>query len=64
MHEIRVVKRCAISRTLPIVGLVLSLMASGLVLSAAPAIADVKPPPSVVDAEVLTPYQLTNQVKA
>ena len=64
MDKIRGVERCGIKRALPIVGLVLSLMASGLVLSGAPANADVKPPPSVVDAEVLTPYQLTNQVKA
>lgn len=45
-------------------GVALALATNGLVLSAAPANADVRPQPSVVDAEVLTPYQLTNQVKA
>lgn len=49
-------------------GALLSLLAGGLVLSAIPAQADVvapRPPtPSVVDAEILTPYQLTNQIKA
>ena len=45
-------------------GVALALVTNGLVLSAAPANAEVKPPPSVVDAEILTPYQLTNQVKA
>ena len=64
MDKNRAVERCGIRRALPIVGVVLSLVASGLVLSAAPANAAVKPPPSVVDAEVLTPYQLANQVKA
>ena len=50
-------------RALPIMGVVLSLMASGSVLSATPANAEVRPQPSVVDAEVLTAYQLTNQIK-
>ena len=45
-------------------GVVLSLMANGLVLSATPANAEVRPQPSVVDAEVLTADQLTSQIKA
>lgn len=45
-------------------GVALALVTNGLVLSAAPANADVRPQPSVVDAEILTPYQLTNQIKA
>lgn len=64
MDKNRALERGVIRHALPIVGMVLSLMASGLVLSAAPAKADQKPRPSVVDAEVLTPYQVTNQVKA
>ena len=53
-----------IRRALPVLGISLALMVSSLALSAAPAEAGVKPKPTVVDAEVLTPYQLTTQVKA
>ena len=53
-----------ITHALPILGVALALMVSSLALSAAPANAGVKPRPSMVDAEVLTPYQLSNQVKA
>jgi D-alanyl-D-alanine carboxypeptidase len=53
-----------ITHALPILGVALAVMISSLALSAAPANAGTKPRPSVVDAEVLTPYQLTNQVKA
>ena len=53
-----------IRHALPILGVALALMVSSLALSGAPANAAVKPRPSVVDAEVLTPYQLTTQVKA
>ena len=53
-----------ITHALPILGVALALMVSSLVLAPAPANADVKPTPSAVDAEVLTPYQLSNQVKA
>ena len=53
-----------VTHALPILGVALAVMISSLALSAAPANAGTKPRPSVVDAEVLTPYQLTNQVKA
>ena len=65
-------KGCGLTRLLTTFAVTLSLMASGFVLSAAPVVADpgqpgssrARPGPSVVDAETLTPRQLTDQVRA
>ncbi len=75
--EDRVFGHGGMAHLLPISGVLLSLVATGLVWSGAPANAGVQPSPivqptppvpprpaGVVDAEVLTPGQLKDQVKA
>ena len=61
----RVVRRGrSICRGLVVAGLATTLMAGALATCATTASAAVRPQPPVVDAETLTPHQLTDQVKA
>lgn len=52
------------THVLQVLAIVMTLVAGSLVMSAGSASADRKPAPSVVDAETLTPHQLSGQIKA
>lgn len=65
MAEGRIVRQCLdIRHFLVVAGVATALVASALVASAAPASADVRPTPPVMDAQTLTPHQLTEQITA